>query len=244
MDLLPPLSQLLTAFVIIIAAYTIRGIVGFGSGLIAIPFLLLFLPIKIAVILIVLLDYLAALTQGIHGRKYIEFKLIWPLIPFNIIGIILAVYILQKIDFSILISILSVLLFCYGLYYLFGLKPAQHASKLWAIPTGILGTLIGTLFGTGGPFYVIYLQLQGLDKTVFRATISSIFIIDGSMRVFSYFISGLVPTETIALFVVAVPLMLISLYIGQHIHTTISPRIFQRLIGSLLLISSITLFLK
>lgn len=244
MDLLPPLSQLLTCLGIIIVAYTIRGVAGFGSGLIAIPFLLIFLPMQVAVILIILLDYLAALTHGIHGRKKIDFKLIWPLIPFNIIGIILAIYILQRIDFAILITVLSILLFCYGLYYLLGFKPAQHASKIWAIPTGVLGTMVGTLFGTGGPFYVIYLQLQGLDKTVFRSTIASIFIIDGSMRVVSYFLADLIPEETLTLLIVTIPVMLVSLYAGQHIHTSISPRAFQQLIGALLLVSSITLFLK
>lgn len=242
--MLPALNQLLIALGIIIIAYIIRGIAGFGSGLIAIPFLILFLPIQLAVILIVLLDYVAAFTHGIHGRKKIEYKLIWPLIPFNIIGIMLAVYIFKKIDLSMLITGLASLLLCYGIYYLFGFKPKQHASRVWAIPAGTLGTMVGTLFGTGGPFYVIYLQLQGLDKTAFRSTIASIFLIDGSMRVISYFLSGLVSMQTITLFVVALPLMLLSLYAGQHIHTSITPRSFQRLIGGLLLLSSITLLLK
>jgi len=244
MDLLPPLSQIIIALGIIIIAYTLRGIAGFGSGLIAIPFLLLFLPIQIAVILIVLLDYLAALTQGIHGRKKVAFKLIWPLIPFNIIGILLAVYVFQQIDLSILIQTLSVLLFFYALYYLFGFKVKQHASRIWAIPAGTLGTMVGTLFGTGGPFYVIYLQLQGLDKSVFRSTMATIFFIDGSLRISSYVLSGLITMQVLVLIVIALPVMLISLYAGQHIHTNITTRQFQRLIGALLLISSVTLFIK
>lgn len=244
MDLLPPLTQTLIAIGIIIIAYTIRGITGFGSGLIAIPFLLWFLPIEIAVILIVMLDYLAALTHGIHGRKQIAFKLIWPLIPFNIIGLLLAVYIFQKTDLSILIKVLATLLFIYAIYYLLAFKPKQHASKLWAMPTGTLGTLVGTLFGTGGPFYVIYLQLQGLDKSAFRSTIATTFFIDGSMRIFSYFFSGLITMETLVLLAITLPVMLISLYAGQHIHTSIKPRSFQRLIGCLLLISSFSLFIK
>ena len=136
------------------------------------------------------------------------------------------------------------LLFIYALYYLLGLKPKQHASKVWAIPTGVLGSLVGTLFGTGGPFYVIYLQLQGVDKSVFRSTIASVFLVDGFLRISSYFLSGFVSMKVVSLLVLAIPVMFVSLYIGEHMHTNISQRNFQRLIGGLLIVSSITLLIK
>ena len=231
-------------FLIIVAAYTIRGVVGFGSGLIAIPFLVLFLPLQVAVILIALLDYLASLTHGVQGRQGIAWRLVWPLLPFNIIGVLLAVYIFQKADFVLLVKILAVLIFIYAIYYLLGLKPKAHTSRTWAAPAGILGSMIGTLFGTGGPFYVIYLQLQGLDKSTFRATFASIFLIDGMLRISSYFFSGLITHHILTLFVISLPVMLLSLYIGEHIHTNLSQRTFQRVIGLLLLLSSMTLFFK
>lgn len=235
-------TELFFTLIIIIFAYILRGVVGFGSGLIAIPFLVIFLPLQVAVILIALLDYLASLTHGFHGREHIKWHLVWPLIPFNIIGVLLAVYIFQTTDFDILIKILAVLIFIYAIYYLLGIKLKAHAGIGWAAPSGILGSMIGTLFGTGGPFYVVYLQLQGFDKSVFRATFASIFIIDGCLRISSYFFSGLVSTEIITNFIITLPVMFISLYIGEHIHTNISHRNFQRLIGALLVISSITLF--
>ena len=45
-----------------------------------------------------------------------------------------------------------------------------------------VAVLVGTLFGTGGPFYVIYLNLRGLDRSVFRATFAMNFLIDGGVR--------------------------------------------------------------
>jgi uncharacterized membrane protein YfcA len=140
-----------------------------------------------------------------------------------------------------LIKVLAGLIFVYSIYYLAGYKPRQHKNRLWGIPAGLLGSLVGTLFGTGGPFYVIYLQLQGLNKSVFRATFASIFLLDGCLRITSYFISGLITMRVISLLLVAIPVMFIALYIGEHIHTNISQQHFQRLIGILLLVSSITL---
>ena len=45
---------------VILVAYLVRGICGFGSGLIAIPVLSLMFPLKVAVPLVVMLDYLAS----------------------------------------------------------------------------------------------------------------------------------------------------------------------------------------
>jgi uncharacterized membrane protein YfcA len=50
----------MTAAPIIFLAYLVRGICGFGSGLIAIPVLSLMFPLKVAVPLVVMLDYLAS----------------------------------------------------------------------------------------------------------------------------------------------------------------------------------------
>lgn len=241
MEFLPTATDLGLMSLIIVVAFVIRGIVGFGSGLIAIPFLALFNPLQVAVILIAILDYLASLTHGIHGRQIIQWRLILPMLPLNILGVLLAVYIFHTADFALLIKILGGLIFLYAIYYLGGYKPRQHQNRLWGIPAGLLGSLVGTLFGTGGPFYVIYLQLQGLDKSTFRATFASIFLIDGCLRITSYFMSGLISMQIISLLLVAIPVMFIALYIGEHIHTNISQKKFQRLIGILLLVSSITL---
>ena len=43
-----------------------------------------------------------------------------------------------------------------------------QASRVISVPSGFFGGFVGTLFGTGGPFYVIYLNLRHLDKSAFR----------------------------------------------------------------------------
>ena len=109
---------------------------------------------------------------------------------------------------------------------------------------GYFAGLIGTLFGTGGPFSVIYLQLQGLGKTTFRATIATIFLIDGGMRLVGYTSSGFYQKETLLLALAGFPVMALALYIGGHIHTNLKPVIFQRAIGILLIGSGTGLLLN
>lgn len=236
--------QLGLVVLIIITAYTFRGVAGFGSGLIAIPLLVLILPISVVVPMMVLLDYVASLTHSIQHREATQWRLIWPLLPFTVIGVLLALFLFKTVDTYLLVKSLGIFILLFALYTLFAPKPKYQGGKLWAIPAGTLGGLVGTLFGTGGPLYVIYLQLRHLDKTAFRATVATIFMLDGGIRVGGFALSGFFSRETLILSLSALPLMLLAMYVGEHIHTNISQSTFQRAIGVLLLGSSAALLLK
>ena len=238
------LSQLLFSVLIIIAAFLIRGIAGFGSGLVAIPLLALMFPLSIVVPVVGLLDYIAATSHGMKHRKSISWKDIVPLLPFTLAGIIAALYMFKTVDADLLRKLLGVFVLLFACYTLFFNTQGLLGSRLWAIPGGFLGGFISALFGTGGPFYVIYMRLRDLDKQVFRATAAAIFLIDGSSRIVGYFISGFYTMDLILAVVVAVPVMVLGLYIGEHIHTTLSQKDFQRGISLILVASGIALLLQ
>lgn len=230
-------SQLIFAFVIILVAFIIRGITGFGSGLIAIPLIALMLPISVVVPMVGLLDYLAALGHGLKLRSDIVWKQILNLLPFTIIGVLLALYLFNTVDPGLLKKFLGGFIILYALYTLFSLRPHRHSSFFWAVPGGVIGGLISTLFGTGGPFYVIYLQLQGLGKTTFRATIATIFFLDGTARIVAYSFNGFYTMDVLLLITICFPVMMVGMYIGGHIHTNISYQSIQKAIAVLLLVS-------
>jgi hypothetical protein len=122
--------------------------------------------------------------------------------------------------------------------------PDLRASRAAATYCGILGGLVGTLFGTGGPFYVIYLRLRGLDKGAFRATFAMNFLIDGGVRLAAYALMGLLGGETLLHVLAAMPIVALALWVGGRIHTGLDPRAFVWMISVLLLASGVTLILK
>ena len=241
---MPSLHDFVFLLPIVALAYIMRGITGFGSALIAVPLLAFSLPLNIVVPLIILLDYIATVGHGIHQRKFIQWSYIFPLLPSMLFGIICALYIFSEFKLENIKSVLGIFILLYALYNLTINKPHQHPSRLWSIPAGFLGGTVGTLFGTGGPFHVIYLQLQGLDKTTFRATLTSIFFVDGGLRLIGFTFSGHYQEKTLILALFSLPVMIISLYIGEHIHTNIQPRTFQKAISCLLIVSGIGLLLS
>ena len=237
-------SQLIVAALVITAAYFVRGLAGFGSGLIAIPLLALMLPLTVAVPVIVLLDYLASSSHGIRHSERIQWRDLLPLLPFSFVGVVVAIYLFSRVDAVLLSKGLGVFVILFAVYTLSGLAPRHNGGRLWAIPAGGFGGLIGTLFGTGGPFYVIYLKLRGLEKSDFRATFAMIFLLDGAVRLVGYLFSGFYNLDSLLFVAISVPLMMIGMYLGGHVHANISQLAFQRTISVLLIGSGIALLLK
>lgn len=236
--------QLGIAALIIVVAFFVRGIAGFGSGLIAIPLLAQLLPLSVVVPLVGLLDYLASTSHGVKHRQAIVWRDLLPLLPFTFTGVLTALYLFHTLDADLLRKALGAFILLYAFYTLFSSGSGFHGRRWWAIPAGAFGGLIGTLFGTGGPFYVIYFRLRQLDKTAFRATIATLFLIDGGSRIVGYFFSGFYSGNTMYLLAAALPIMVIGMYLGGHVHTTISQQNFQRAIGLLLVGSGMALLLR
>ena len=236
--------ELILAVGILFLAYLVRGITGFGSALVAVPFLLFILPFKIVIPWIVALDYMASASHGIKHRKAISWHDILPLLPFTLVGVLSAIYVFRTVDVQLLLKILGGLIVGYAVYSLFPFHMQHRHSRLWAIPAASLGGLIGTLFATGGPFYVIYLKLRGLDKAAFRSSIAAILLLDGGMRLTGFLLSGFYTVKILLMFVLSLPVMWLALYIGGHIHLRISQPAFQKIISITLICSGVGLMLK
>ncbi len=236
-------EPLMMAAPVIFIAYLVRGVCGFGSGLIAIPVLSFMFPLTVAVPLVVMLDYLASAGQGFSLRQSIQWREIGRLIVPALIGVSAGLLIFHKVDAELLTRFLGGFVFLYALYALWG-PEMPRASGWWALPAAVSGGAIGTLFGTGGPFYVTYLKARQLDKTVFRATFACIFILDGAARVAGYVSTAVVDLRLLALLAMSLPVMILGMYLGGKIHTGLSAEVFTRGISILLLVSGASLMLR
>lgn len=230
---------------ILLVAYFIRGITGFGSGLISVPLLALFLPLKFVVPLILLLDFTASIMIGGFNFKRVKWDEVGVLIPFGVVGVVLGTSLLVSLPPEPMLIALAGFVFVFAVRSILNIRGDKPISRGWAVPASLTGGTVGALFGTGGPPYVIYLTHRIHDKSDLRATFSALFFTEGITRIASFLVAGLLMTSQVWIaYFAALPIMLGALYLGGRVHVGLTPPQMARLVGVLLLVSSISLLFK
>ena len=235
----------LAASAILLLAYFLRGITGFGSGLIAIPLLAHFLPLTFVVPLVLVIDFTASVVLSRHMHMTVRWDEIRFLLPPSLVGILLGSFLLVNLPREPLLVGLALFVIFFGLRYVFNIHSERPISRWWSLPTGLIGGLIGALFGTGGPPYVVYLSHRLHDKTQLRGTLSGLFMLDGALRIITFLWIGLLLQDDMFIsLLLAMPLMALGLYLGNRVHLGISHRQQLAIIGGLLLLSGGSLLWK
>lgn len=240
------MSLYLYIVAILLAAYFIRGISGFGSGLVAVPLLALKLPLTFVVPLILLTDFTASLVLGGLNFKQLAWPEIRRLLPPGLLGVVAGTLLLVSLPKTpMLIGLGSfVMLFALRNLFLAG-RELRPISTWWAWPARLTGGTVGALFGTGGPPYVIYLSHRLTDKGQLRATFSGLFFMEGLARIASFTLSGLLLDVRLAwAYLGAMPVALAALWLGSHIHTRLNNAQMMKLISLILLGSGVSLYIK
>ena len=241
----PPIGTepLLASAAIILFAYFVRGVSGFGSGLIAVPLLAHFWPLTLTVPMILVTDFTASVVLGRATRGHIRWEEIRALVPASAVGVIVGVSLLIHLPKEPLLAALGLFVIAFGARNALGLHTEKHAvSQWWALPAGLTGGTVGALFGTGGPPFVIYLSHRLWDKSQLRATFSGLFLIDGGLRIVAFIFTGLLRQRELAWALpAALPLVGLGLFLGHRVHVGLTQAKMQRLIGLLLLASGASL---
>ena len=80
------MADIVLVLCILMSAYFIRGITGFGSGLISVPLLALSQPLHFAIPLVLALDFTASVVLGSTNNKKANWNEIKILLPAGMIG--------------------------------------------------------------------------------------------------------------------------------------------------------------
>lgn len=233
------------AAAVLLAAYFIRGIAGFGSGLVAVPLLALAFPLQQVVPLMLLLDLAASAWLGRVHRRDLRWDEIRPLLPASVLGVILGTTLLVGLPERPVLSLLGLFVLVFGVRYVLDLRGERPVSRLWAHPAGLLGATVSGLFGTGGPPYVIYLTHRIRDQGQLRATLSVLFMMEGAFRVAIFLLAGLLADRTVWIgLALGLPVLFAGLWLGSHVHLRLSPGHMVRVVGLVLLGAGVSLLVK
>ncbi|WP_273807897.1 MULTISPECIES: sulfite exporter TauE/SafE family protein [unclassified Pseudomonas] len=242
--LIPALSPLDWLFIeaIVVLAYLIFGVAGFGSALVAGPLLTSWMPLSRIVPLLVMLDFLASFHNWLPDRRAIAGRELRRLLPMLLLGAALGTYLLMRTDARLLMLWLGLFVIVYSTYSLLTPKGFRQLAPVWSIPAGGVGGLCGALFGSGGFLYALYLNGRLQDKNAVRGTQSFLIGCSASIRIVLLLLAGAYSDGRLLLLAVCLlPAMLLGGWIGRHLQRRLSRERFTRLVTWLVLVSGVTL---
>ncbi|HYC46712.1 MAG TPA: sulfite exporter TauE/SafE family protein [Burkholderiales bacterium] len=242
------LLQMLWIGTAVLAAYIVRGMSGFGAGLVAAPLLAFVLPVHVVIPTAGLLVFILFIFLTIRDRRSVNWRELKLLAPPTIAGVIAGLVLFTMLDNRLLLIMLGGFLVLYAVYMLavhaFGL-PQFKCSERWAIPLGFAGSFFDTLFGGGGgTLVVIYVHARGLGRMEFRATLAMLWFLEMIARISGYAISGFYTREVLMLVAALLPITWAGTWIGERLGNRVSQVAFSRILAAVLLLSGVSLMFK
>lgn len=221
--------ETLSIAAIVVAAGFLQGLTGFGFGLIALPLLGLFIPIKTVIPLVIMLAMFISLTLSVQLRNSIRMKTISVLFLATLPGIPVGVYALTHVSSDILSLVLGLLMVSFTTYQLVA-KPEPR--KLGYPSTLTAGFACGVLTGSisaGGPPVIIYSALQPWSKDEAKATLAFYFLISGCTVLATHAYTGFITDEVLSYFTVSFPALVIGIFSGTFAYKHISDHGYRKL---------------
>jgi uncharacterized membrane protein YfcA len=242
---LPELSWIAVS---VFFGFVVRGMSGFGAGMIAVPMSAFVLPLQVAVPLNSLLVFVLFIALIMRDRSRIDWIELRRLVPPTVIGAVAGLWLFAALDNRMLVLMLGGFLVLYALYMLvvsiLGL-PRLRCSSRWAWPAGLFSGFFDTIFGGGGgTLVVIYVNARGIARDAFRATLAALWFFEMLARIGGYAWSGYYTAGVLWLLVLLLPVMAVATLIGERLGNRIEAETFSRLLALLLLASGGSLILK
>jgi hypothetical protein len=230
-----PLVFWIVAPLVIVFAYTVFGLTGFGSTMIAVPILANWVPLATLVPVLVISDIASAVFVGGTNRQHVSKPELKRLVPFLVVGLACGVTLLVNAPQKPLVVALGLFSLVAGVSTVLNPVPKGRISALWCAPAGVVAGSFAATFGIAGPIYVAYLTGRLDDKNAIRATISTMISISASLRGVFYVVAGLVlKAGVLAGIAFVAPFAILGVRIGSRIHTGLSAVQLRRAIGILL----------
>ncbi|MGH8738745.1 MAG: TSUP family transporter, partial [Burkholderiales bacterium] len=158
------------AALVVLGAYVVYGMTGFGSTVLSMPLLAQMLPLRFAVPLMLLLDLTAFALFGARFRRGIRYDEIRWLAVFMLAGMALGLTLLIRVSEQRLLAGLGLFVLAYAAYGLTRRGVPVVLARTWSGPIGLVGGALSAMFGTGGVLFAIFNSGRIRDKGELRAT--------------------------------------------------------------------------
>jgi uncharacterized membrane protein YfcA len=217
----------------LILAGLLKGIIGVGMPVVALPLLSLFIDIKSAAMLLsmplIFSNVPQALEGGQTGRCLMQ---LMPVILGTIPGLFLGVRVLLVVDASVAKIIAGLVLMGIGGVTL--LAPKLQLQSRFVLPTGItfgfFGGILGGIAAMAGPLVFIFLLAKGLSEKAFTKQASLYLVVSAGLLATLLTASRQFNWLDVLVSTAATLPVVLGIYVGQHMRDKIAPETFKTLV--------------
>ncbi len=230
----------------VLAGGLIKGTLGFGMPMVALPIIAFTIPATTAMILLCAPIFLTNFLQ-IKFREGISSYRFLPMFLFLVLGLIVGARLILEINLNTVTQIIALSIIFAALVNCFGFKISNIKNTHENIITSTIGFGSGILGGLStfyGPPMLAYLVAVDLPKEKFVRTVSAMYFIGSFPLYGSLIYYGFATKEDLLLSL----FLIIPAFLGQQIGTRIRDKINQKQFRTSILITliilGISLFLK
>jgi uncharacterized membrane protein YfcA len=220
---------------LVILVFTIstvlKGWSGFGTNLIAIPALAIYLGYDYieAVVIVLTLNFFINIAMLIENKKFnvkslenIKVLILFGLI-FHIVGLIL----LKGLDTDILKIVAGSLIILTVINKAFDFKFTIKNKEKYYIPVGILSGLFNGMAGLGGLPVLLLLSNSDMEKEDFKSTLVSYFFVMSTISIISFVIGGFYTSFILLNIAIVVIFAISGAMFGVYLSRRVSDKGFQ-----------------
>ena len=224
----------------------IKGTVGIGLSMFAVPIIAFFLPPTTSMILLCFPVLVTNILQ-IEVQKGIGSYRFLPMFIALVVGILIGVNLILEINHSLISKIIAISIIFAAIFNLFGLNFSHvkpNLEKVITIPLGFFSGIIGGVSNMYSPYILAYLVSTNLKKDALIRTIATMYFL-GSLIIFPlWFYNGLGTLQDSIWSIFSVLPGIIGQKIGTMIRGKISNELFKKIILYILMLIGLTLLIK
>jgi len=221
------------AFAVLVLAYAVYVLFGFGSGLIAVALMASFMPqISDVVVMLLLLGLPIEIAIVARSWHLVNWRSVAVLCVGVVCGVPIGTRILRYGEPTVVLTFLGCFLVVAGLGFLFIKAKSGFRWPAWSgPPVGLVAGVLAGLFGTGGPPLIFYYRLAGVEKAVFRGSLMGIFLVTALVRFPDYAVEGLITTPRLLGALALAPAAGLGAFIGNKVHFELSEERFKQIVS-------------
>ena len=226
---------------IIAGAGFVRGALGFGDALFAMPLLALLIPTITAAPLVALTATLIAAVILIRDWRHVVWRPATLLTVFGLLAVPFGVWLLKSGDDRLVKGLLASVVLTFSIWSLWKPDRFQLRNDRLAPVFGIAAGLLGGAYNTAGPPLVIFGTLRRWSPEQFRATLQTYCLIGSLWVIVLHSLTGLMTRSIVNQFVFSVPLIVISTLVGLRVTRRIPTERFVRVVHAALIVVGLSL---